>query len=201
MTHLDDDRLLQLLAGEDDPEGEHHLRGCSPCRERLAEWEGLLATARELEREAVTPGEQHRLMALFRELRPEPQRRSFVARVLEGSLGMAAASARGLAASRFCELGAGPWRVRLQLRPGTRGGFDLHGQVGSGEGESSGGGRLVLTRRDGLAVMAPVDEFGEFHVAALPEGEWSLTWWLGGDRIDLDRLVVTGDTGEEPSCG
>ncbi len=195
--HLDDDQLLQILAGEETPEAARHLGSCRRCRERLGEWEALLAAGRELQREGVSPAEQHRLLALFRELRPAPQRRTFVARLLEGTARLAAAGVRGLAASRFHELEAGPWRVRLQVRPRERGGFELHGQVGSEDGEAAGGGRLVLTRSDGLAAMAVVDEFGEFHVPALPEGEWSLTWWLGSDRIDLDGLVVRADPGEE----
>ncbi len=201
MTHLDDDQLLQTLAGKGDSAAEDHLRGCRACRERLAGWRALLAAGRELEGETVTPAEQHQLMALFRELGPARERRSFVARFLEGTGHPAVAGVRGLAASSFHELGAGPWLVRLQILPGERGGFDLHGQVGGGERALPGGGRLVLTRSDGLAAMAAVDEFGEFHVPALPEGEWSLTWWLGDDRIDLDGLVVKGEPGEAPGDG
>lgn len=191
MNHLEFDRIVDLMGGSSTAEEASHLAECDVCRRQIELWRNRLDDLREIESNPVSEAETHNLRALFRELGPSPTTRNWAARLIRTSGPVAAGAVRGGLTATFAAYEAGPYQIVLQLgASGTEGRFDIQGQV-VGEGRRvPASTQVVLTSKAGFADRAPVDAFGEFRLAAVPEGPWRLVWHGGGERIELDGLDV-----------
>jgi hypothetical protein len=191
MSHLEFDRIFDLMGCSVTAEDTSHVSDCEVCRRRLDLWRTRLDDLREIGSNPVSEAEKHNLRALFRELGPSPAIRNLAARLIRTSEPVGAGAVRGGLAATFAAYEAGPYQIVLQLGASqTEGRFDIQGQV-VGEGRRvPSSTQVVLTSEAGFADLAPVDTFGEFRLAGVPEGPWRLVWYGGGERIELEGLDV-----------
>lgn len=198
MSHLDLDRIFDLLGGSGTAEETSHLEECDICRRQLELWRTRVDDLRTVESNAVTPAEMHNLRVLFREFGPSPANRSWAARLIRSSQPAAAAAVRGGLAPTFAAYEAGPYQIVLQVSPSeTEGRFDLQGQVAGDGRQIPASSQVVLSSGRGYADRVTVDSFGEFRIAGVPEGPCRLVWYGGGERIDLDGLRVGECDGDD----
>jgi hypothetical protein len=189
MSHLDFDRIFELMGDSGSAEEKSHLADCDVCRRQLELWRTRLEDLREIESNTVSTAEIHNLRVLFRELGPSPAARSWIARLIRRSEPAAAGAVRGGLAATFEAYEAGPYQIVLQVSPSeTEGRFDLQGQVAGDGSRVPVSTQVVLTSERGYADRATVDAFGEFRIAGVPEGQCRLVWCGGGERIQLDGL-------------
>ena len=191
MSHLEFDRIFDLMGGSGTAEEASHLADCDVCRRQLELWRTRVDDLREIESNAVDMAEIHNLRVLFREFGPSPADRSWVARLIRSSQPVAAEAVRGGLAATFEAYDAGPYQIVLQVSPSeAEGRFDLQGQVAGDGSRVPVSTQVVLTSERGYADRATVDAFGEFRIAGVPEGPCRLVWYGGGERIDLDGLQI-----------
>ncbi len=191
MSHLEFDRLFDLMGGSGTAEEASHLADCDVCRRQLELWRTRVDDLREIESSAVDMAEIHNLRVLFREFGPSPADRSWVARLIRSSQPVAAEAVRGGLAATLEAYDAGPYQIVLQVSPSeAEGRFDLQGQVAGDGSRVPVSTQVVLTSERGFADRATVDAFGEFRIAGVPEGPCRLVWYGGGERIDLDSLRI-----------
>lgn len=191
MSHLDLDRLFDLMGGSGTAAESSHLADCDVCRRQFESWRTRLEDLREIEFNRMSAPEMHNLRVLFREFGPSPATRSWVARLVRSSQPSAAEAVRGGLAATFAAYEAGPYQIVLQVSPSeTEGRYDLQGQV-SGEGSGlPATTEMVLTSDLGFADRTTVDAFGEFRIAGVPGGPCRLVWYGGVERIDFEGLDV-----------
>jgi len=191
MSHLDIDRIFDLMGGSGTAEEASHLEECGECRRALEFWRTRVDDLREIDSNAVNTAEIHNLRVLFREFGPTPAARSWAARLIRRSQPAAAEAVRGGLAATFAAYEAGPYQIVLQVSPSEiEGRFDLQGQVAGDGSRAPASTQVVLTSDHGFADRAMVDAFGEFRITGVPEGPCRLAWYGGGERIDLDGLNV-----------
>ncbi len=191
MSHLDLDRLFDLVGGSGTADEASHLEECGSCRSRLELWRTRVDDLRAIESNAVSSAEMHNLRVLYREFGPSPVARSWVARLVRSSQPPAAEAVRGGLAATFAAYEAGPYQIVLQVGPSeTEGRFDLQGQVAGEASQVPESTQVVLSSGRGYADRVTVDSFGEFRIAGVPEGPCRLVWYGGGERIDLDGLQI-----------
>jgi hypothetical protein len=191
MSHLEFDRIFDLMGGSGTAEEASHLADCDVCRRQLDLWRTRVDDLREIESNAVDMAEIHNLRVLFREFGPSPADHSWVARLIRSSQPVAAEAVRGGLAATFEAYDAGPYQIVLQVSPSeAEGRFDLQGQVAGDGSRVPVSTQVVLTSERGYADRATVDAFGEFRIAGVPEGPCRLVWYGGGERIDLDGLQI-----------
>ena len=186
--HPSDDTLISLLAGDGSEADRRHLATCARCAAAAAVWSANLADLRATAAAdtAVDEREMHRLVTLFRHHRPCQPQRSWLAALLQPAAG----AVRG-PATDLVEAAAGPYRLAYQLGPGDeRGTVAVHGQVTAAAGQTTGAGRVILSQPDGRALVADIDDFGEFHLAAVPPGRYAASWYLEAAAIHLDEVEV-----------
>ncbi len=198
MSHLDFDRLIDLM-GESATAGDaSHLAECDVCRRQLELWRTRLDDLRAIEANAVNTAEIHNLRVLFREYGPSPVARSWAARLVRSSQPPATEAVRGGLAATFAAYEAGPYQIVLQVSPSEmEGRVDLQGQVASQESHLQASTEVVITSERGYADRVTVDRFGEFRIAGVPVGLCRLVWYGGGERIDLEDLIVGGGDGDD----
>lgn len=190
MKHLDIDRVLAVLSGGGTEAEAEHVEDCGSCRQELSLWQRRVCDLRELERNALEPGELHSLAVMFRVHGPVSAGQSWVARLVGGSE-PAVAAVRGGLTSTFGAYRAGPFQILIQVRPSRdEGRYDVQGQVVHENGDAPAGGTAVVLGEDGHADQTVLDTYGEFGFAGLPAGACRLRWLLGDDRIDLETLAV-----------
>ena len=149
----------------------------------------LLAGLRELEANALEPGELHVLRALFRACGPLPEGRSqLVARLLR-TVPLRPVAVRGQALPTMAELEAGPYHLTVEVSGGAAGAHSMYGQL-LRDGEPAGPGEIVLPDLDGRTSCAVLDDLGEFELARLAPGSYRAVLDLARERIVVEPLAV-----------
>jgi hypothetical protein len=149
----------------------------------------LFAGLRELEANALEPGELHLLRALFRARGPLPVGRSqLVARLLRTSP-LTPVAVRAHALPALAELEAGPYHLTVEVSAMATGAHRLYGQL-LRDGEPAGPGEVVLTDLDGNTACAPLDDLGEFEVGRLAPGSYRAVLDVAYERIVVEPLAV-----------
>ena len=176
---------------------EHLAGGCGECRTRL-DWLDRAAPA--LAAPAMPPAPaafQRRARALFRERLQTPAARPWplIARLLfDGRTAPAFARGEGGREASIHRVYAAAGReIDLWEERDPRGGSYVIGQVLAARVEAPPLSAAWLSA-EGAAPQAATLEEGEFHLAAVPAGTYTLTLVLGEETILVPQVTVASDT-------
>jgi len=194
MEHLTDERIVDLIGGDEIPGAHEHLVSCSRCRALHQQWLQRMELLRDLHRETVDTAELHRLRVMYRELGPQPAGTArWLARLVR-TTAMQPAAVRGAVSGSILEYEAGPYSLLLRVGTVGRGStVSVHGQLTTMRGDVGGGGTMALSAVDGRAYVCDIDRFGEFHLARIVPGRYRALWWIDGGAIELADLAIGGD--------
>ncbi len=194
MEHLTDERIVDLIGGDEIPGAHEHLDSCSRCRALHQQWLLRMELLRDLYRETIESPELHRLRVMYRELGPQPAGAArWLARLVRTSV-LQPAAVRGAVSGSIAEYEAGPYNLLLRVGPTGRGStVSVHGQLTAARGDVGGGGTMALSALGGRAYVCDIDRFGEFHLAGVVPGRYRALWWIDGGAIELADLAIGDD--------
>ena len=188
--HLDDSQLADITQGRGSHEDSRHAQSCHTCQEAVGFWKQSLSGLRSMAAESLDDAELHRLRVTFRNHRPRLRGARFWSALVVGDVSTPlVAGVRGGDAG-IHQFIAGPFDLTLQIADAGRHGWTLHGQIASRQDDETCTGEMVISDDSGQGVTTGVDEHGEFHCTGIAPGSYTVTLWIGDDRVDVEKLEI-----------
>lgn len=187
--------LLDYREGRLDAEAttrtQAHVAGCAHCAERLPQIERLFATLQEAERYHAPQSAIEKAQALYRERFRAPERTSLLARLrFDGRANFAFAGARGEAGTSYRMVySVEGYDLELWHEREENGQWAILGQALRAEGEAVTPEAVMLLAENGTRREA-VQDSGEFHLEAIPQGVYRLEIALPDAQIVVAELPI-----------